>query len=142
MGATRGQLRHRTVLRRQARLGSDPSLFTTRAVRDGDSWVIDGEKWFSLNFERAAFIIVMAVTSPDVSVYRGTSMFLIPAGTPGLEIIRRTGYEVLYNLRLAVLIEGSYQRSVRDPARSERRDLGDRVLSNMARAVDLVSSES
>jgi acyl-CoA dehydrogenase len=91
MGATRGQLRHRTVLCRQARLGSDPSLFTTRAVRDGDSWVIDGEKWFSSNFERAAFIIVMAVTSPDVSVYRGTSMFLIPAGTPGLEIIRRTG---------------------------------------------------
>jgi acyl-CoA dehydrogenase len=71
--------------------GSDPSLFTTRAVRDGDSWVIDGEKWFSSNFEHAAFIIVMAVTSPDVSVYRGTSMFLIPAGTPGLEIIRRTG---------------------------------------------------
>jgi aminoglycoside phosphotransferase (APT) family kinase protein len=53
-----------------------------------------------------------------------------------------TYYEVLYNLRLAVLIEGSYQRSVRDPARSERRDLGDRVPSKMARAVDLVSSES
>ena len=52
-----------------------------------------------------------------------------------------TYYEVLYNLRLAVLLEGSYQRSVRDPARSDRRDLGDRVLSNMARAVDLVSSE-
>jgi acyl-CoA dehydrogenase len=71
--------------------GSDPSLFTTRAVRDGDTWVIDGEKWFSSSFEPAAFIIVMAVTDPDVPVYQGTSMFLIPAGTPGLEIIRRTG---------------------------------------------------
>jgi acyl-CoA dehydrogenase len=71
--------------------GSDPSLFTTRAIRDGDSWVIDGEKWFSSSFERAAFTIVMAVTNPDVSVYQGTSMFLIPAGTPGLEILRRTG---------------------------------------------------
>ena len=71
--------------------GSDPSLFTTRAVRDGDTWVIDGEKWFSSSFERAAFVIVMAVTDPDVSVYQGTSMFLVPAGTPGLEVIRRTG---------------------------------------------------
>ena len=71
--------------------GSDPSLFTTRAVRDGDTWVIDGEKWFSSSFERATFIIVMAVTDPNVSVYKGTSMFLVPADTPGLEIIRRTG---------------------------------------------------
>ena len=71
--------------------GSDPSLFTTRAMRDGDTWVINGAKWFSSSFERASFIIVMAVTDPDVSVYKGTSMFLVPAGTPGLEIIRRTG---------------------------------------------------
>jgi acyl-CoA dehydrogenase len=71
--------------------GADPSVFTTRAVRDGDEWVIDGEKWFSSSFERAAFTIVMAVTDPDVSVYRGTSMFLVPAGTPGTEIVRRTG---------------------------------------------------
>ena len=71
--------------------GSDPSLFTTRAVRDGDEWVIDGEKFFSTSFEHAAFIIVMAVTDPDVSVYQGTSMFLVPAGTPGLEVVRATG---------------------------------------------------
>jgi acyl-CoA dehydrogenase len=71
--------------------GADPSLFTTRAIRDGDEWVIDGEKWFSSSFEPAAFIIVMAVTDPDVPVYQGTSMFLVPAGTPGMEIIRRTG---------------------------------------------------
>jgi acyl-CoA dehydrogenase len=71
--------------------GADPSVFTTRAVQDGDEWVIDGEKWFSSSFERSAFIIVMAVTNADVSVYRGTSMFLVPAGTPGMEIVRRTG---------------------------------------------------
>ena len=71
--------------------GADPSLFTTRAVRDGEEWVIDGEKWFSSSFERSAFIIVMAITDPDVSIYKGASMFLIPADTPGLEIIRRTG---------------------------------------------------
>ncbi|MCU1391061.1 MAG: fadE1 [Ilumatobacteraceae bacterium] len=71
--------------------GSDPSQFTTRADRDGDTWVINGAKWFSSSFERASFIIVMAVTDPNVSVYKGTSMFLVPAHTPGLEIIRRTG---------------------------------------------------
>lgn len=71
--------------------GSDPSVFRTTAIRDGDEWVISGEKWFSSSFERAAFIIVMAVTDPTVSVYQGTSMFLVPAETPGLEIIRRTG---------------------------------------------------
>lgn len=71
--------------------GADPSVFTTKAYRDGDDWIIDGEKWFSSSFERSAFVIVMAVTDPDVPVHRGTSMFLVPAETPGLEIIRRTG---------------------------------------------------
>jgi acyl-CoA dehydrogenase len=71
--------------------GADPSLFTTRAYRDGDYWIIEGEKWFSSSFERSAFAIVMAVTNPDVSVYRGTSMFLVPTDTPGLKIVRRTG---------------------------------------------------
>jgi acyl-CoA dehydrogenase len=71
--------------------GADPSVFTTRAVRDGDQWVIDGEKWFSSSFERAAFTIVMAVTDPDVPVYQGTSMFMVPAGTAGTEVLRRTG---------------------------------------------------
>jgi acyl-CoA dehydrogenase len=71
--------------------GSDPSGFTTRATRDGENWVIDGEKWFSSSFERAAFMIVMAITDPDASVYQGTSMFLVPAGTEGLEVIRKTG---------------------------------------------------
>jgi acyl-CoA dehydrogenase len=71
--------------------GADPSVFTTRAERDGDEWVIDGEKWFSSSFDRADFTIVMAVTDPDVSVYQGTSMFLVPAGTGGIEVLRHTG---------------------------------------------------
>jgi acyl-CoA dehydrogenase len=71
--------------------GADPSLFTTSARRDGEEWVIDGEKWFSSSFERAAFIIVMAVTDPDVSVYQGTSMFLVPTDSAGIEIIRNVG---------------------------------------------------
>ncbi|MCW2941433.1 MAG: acyl-CoA dehydrogenase [Actinomycetia bacterium] len=71
--------------------GADPTLFTTRAVKDGDEWVITGEKWFSSNAKHAAFLIVMAVSDPDVSAYEGMSMFIVPAGTLGLEIIRNVG---------------------------------------------------
>jgi acyl-CoA dehydrogenase len=71
--------------------GADPTLFTTRAVRDGDGWVIDGEKWFSSNARHAAFFLVMAVTDPDVDPHRGMSMFIVPAGTPGLQIVREAG---------------------------------------------------
>jgi acyl-CoA dehydrogenase len=71
--------------------GSDPAQFTCRAWRDGDEYVIDGEKWFSSNLRYAAFAIVMAVTDPDVPVYQGTSMFLVPTDTPGVEIIRNVG---------------------------------------------------
>jgi len=71
--------------------GSDPGQFRCRAVRDGDDWVIQGEKWFSSCLRYARFAIVMAVTNPDVPVYQGTSMFLVPTDTPGIEILRHTG---------------------------------------------------
>jgi acyl-CoA dehydrogenase len=70
--------------------GADPAQLRTRAVRDGDEWVIDGDKYFTSNARDAAFLIVMAVTDPDVEVYRGTSMFLVPRETPGFEIVRDT----------------------------------------------------
>lgn len=68
--------------------GSDPRNFTTRAARDGDDWVISGRKWFASNANYASFFITMAVTDPDVSAYKGMSMFIVPAGTPGLTILR------------------------------------------------------
>lgn len=71
--------------------GADPGVFRCRAVRDGDEWVIDGEKWFSSSLRYASFLIVMAITDPDVSVHKGASMFLVPADTPGLEVVRNVG---------------------------------------------------
>ena len=71
--------------------GADPTLFRTRAVRDGDHWVIDGEKFFTSNARHAAFFIVMALTNPDAGAYKGTSMFLVPADTPGIAILRQVG---------------------------------------------------
>jgi acyl-CoA dehydrogenase len=71
--------------------GSDPKVFTTRAEQDGDVWVLNGEKWFSSNARYAAFLIVMAVSDPDNPPYQSMSMFLVPADTPGVEILRNVG---------------------------------------------------
>jgi len=71
--------------------GADPTLFTTRAVKDGDDWVINGEKWFSSNARYSSFLIVMAVTDPDVSPYEGMSMIIVPTDTPGVNIVRNVG---------------------------------------------------
>src|ERR1700741_3065272 len=66
--------------------GADPRVFTTRAVLDGDDWVITGRKYFSSNASVASFFIVVVITDPDVPVHRGASTFLVPAGTPGLTV--------------------------------------------------------
>lgn len=71
--------------------GSDPSVFTTTAVRDGDEWVINGEKWFSSNACWASFLICMAITDPDAPLMERFSMFMVPIETPGVEIVRDVG---------------------------------------------------
>jgi acyl-CoA dehydrogenase len=68
--------------------GADPTLLRTRAVRDGQDWVISGHKWFSSNASIADFLIVMAVTDPDARPHQRASMFLVDADTPGVEILR------------------------------------------------------
>jgi acyl-CoA dehydrogenase len=68
--------------------GADPTDLRTRAVLDGDEWVIDGHKWFSSGAEGAAFGIVMAVTDPDAPPHRRTSQILVPADAPGFEVVR------------------------------------------------------
>jgi acyl-CoA dehydrogenase len=68
--------------------GSDPTLLQTRAVKDGDSWVINGHKWFSTNGSIADFLIVMAVTDPDARPHQRASMFIVDADAPGVEVVR------------------------------------------------------
>jgi acyl-CoA dehydrogenase len=68
--------------------GADPTLLTTRAERDGDDYVINGHKWFTSNGSVADFLIVMAVTNPDGSARRRASMFVVPADTPGVHVLR------------------------------------------------------
>ncbi|MBD8607677.1 acyl-CoA dehydrogenase family protein [Aeromicrobium sp. CFBP 8757] len=66
----------------EAHAGSDPAAMRTRAVRDGDDYVIDGAKAWTTHGGEADFYKVMARTSDDGG--RGISCFLVPADTPGL----------------------------------------------------------
>jgi alkylation response protein AidB-like acyl-CoA dehydrogenase len=68
--------------------GSDPTLLRTRAVRDGDAWVIDGHKWFSSGADGASFAIVFAITDPEAEPHRRGTMILVPADATGVEVVR------------------------------------------------------
>ena len=72
--------------------GADPLMLRTTAVLEGNEWVINGEKWFASNARFASFIIIMAVTDPASSPYRRMSMFIVPANSPGIEIVRNYGF--------------------------------------------------
>ncbi len=68
--------------------GSDPTLLHTRAIRDGDQYVINGHKWFSSNGSIADFLIVMAVTDPEARPHQRASMLIVDADAPGVTIVR------------------------------------------------------
>jgi len=70
--------------------GSDPGQFTCRARLEGSEWVLDGEKWFASHACIAEFLIVMAISDPNVKVHEGSTMIIVPKGTPGMDIIRNT----------------------------------------------------
>jgi acyl-CoA dehydrogenase len=83
-----GDLRSAFSMTEPQHAGSDPVDMSTRAVLDGDEWVIDGHKWFSSNASVADFLIVMAVTDPDAHRYQRASMIIVPADAPGVRILR------------------------------------------------------
>lgn len=66
--------------------GSDPSSMKTRAVMDGNEWVLNGSKLYITSGEYAGIFVVWAVTDPDAPKGKGISCFLVEAGTPGLII--------------------------------------------------------
>ena len=68
--------------------GSNPVLLGTRAVIDGDDFVIDGQKWFTSSADGAAFAIVMAVTDPEAPPHHRASMIIVPTDTPGFNLVR------------------------------------------------------
>ena len=69
--------------------GADPTMLKSTAVRDGDSWVVDGHKWYTTNGMVAAFLIVMVVTDPtNPDPHQRASMIIVPANTPGVDVVR------------------------------------------------------
>lgn len=70
----------------EAGAGSDPAGMRMRARRDGNSYVLDGQKIFITSGEYAGLFVVWAVTDPDAPKGKGISVFLVPADTPGVNI--------------------------------------------------------
>ncbi len=66
--------------------GSDVAGLRTRAVRDGDEWVIDGQKVWTTLAHLCAYGIVIARTNVEVPKHAGISMFIVPMDAPGIEI--------------------------------------------------------
>ncbi len=66
--------------------GSDVAAAKTRATRDGDDWIIDGQKMFTTLAHEAAYVLLLTRTNPDVPKHRGLTMFLVPLDAPGVEI--------------------------------------------------------
>jgi alkylation response protein AidB-like acyl-CoA dehydrogenase len=69
---------------------SDPTQLQTRAVLDGDEWVITGRKWFTTGANRAAYTTVMCRTEPDAPDHAAFSMIVVPTDNPGYQIVRET----------------------------------------------------
>lgn len=83
--------------------GSDPAAMTTRAVRDGDDWVINGRKIWISRAAEADFTILMAVTDKEKGARGGISAFLVDRGTPGFNVLRRipmVGGQYTYEIAL------------------------------------------
>ena len=66
--------------------GSDVAAVQTRAVRDGDEWVINGQKMFTTMGHIADYVFLLTRTSPDKPKHKGLTMFLVPMDTPGIEV--------------------------------------------------------
>jgi acyl-CoA dehydrogenase len=69
--------------------GSDPTLIQTKAVKDGDDWVINGHKWFISGAKGASFAILIACTDEDADPPQArNSAFLVDLPAPGWEVVR------------------------------------------------------
>lgn len=89
MPLLRGEIRSCFSMTEPEHAGSNPTMLSTMAVKEGDSYIIDGHKWFTSSADGAAFAVVMALTDPHhENRYRRASMIIVPTDTPGFRLVR------------------------------------------------------
>src|SRR6201998_1070682 len=66
--------------------GSDVATCKTRAVRDGDAWIINGSKMFTTGAHNCQYVFLITNTAPDAPKHKSLTMFLVPLNSPGIEI--------------------------------------------------------
>jgi acyl-CoA dehydrogenase len=127
--------------------GSDLAGLKTRAVRDGDEWIVNGQKVWSSYAHRSQIGQLMARTDPDVPKHQGLTMFLLPLDTPGVEIrpLRQMNGQAEFNEIFLTDVRvpdanrvgepGSGWRAVLTTLMSERASVG----ANKAQAVNPVT---
>jgi alkylation response protein AidB-like acyl-CoA dehydrogenase len=85
----RGEIRSCFSMTEPEHAGSNPIHMSTKAVLEGDEYVINGHKWFTSSADGAQFTIVMAITNPEAeNVYQRASMILVPLDNPGYRLVR------------------------------------------------------
>jgi len=66
--------------------GSDVATCKTRAVRDGDAWIINGSKMFTTGAHNCQYVFLITNTAPEAPKHKSLTMFLVPLNSPGIEI--------------------------------------------------------
>ena len=88
MPLLRGEIRSCFSMTEPEHAGSNPTMMSCTAVREGDSYIIDGHKWFTSSADGAAFAVVMAITNPEAGRHERASQILVPLDTPGYTLVR------------------------------------------------------
>jgi acyl-CoA dehydrogenase len=85
----RGEIRSCFAMTEPEHAGSNPVMMSTRAIREGNEFVITGHKWFTSSADGASFAVVMAVTDPDEArKHFRASQILVPLPAPGYTLVR------------------------------------------------------
>ena len=111
--------------------GADLAGLQCRAVRDGDEYVINGQKMYTSAAHYATHIYLMARTDPDAPRHRGISIFLVPMDTPGITVrpsldhserpARAAGHHLRHGPHQRDLLRGRARPCVHDAGRRKRR---------------------